>query len=364
MNAPDLAYETDPLVLQVLSIVILSVATIIGLQTIWLMARTIKNKQHKRDIKAFRRGPGRKLLSVLDHPSLVEEWCAEAKVYPSTIQRIILLEYLTLTAGDYRAQVVDIYRKLGLLREDLRELKSDSWQRRLVAMRHLSLVASSDERQILLDLKDDHGTIRLLAAQILARVGQGKDLLTMLKQEHAPSRLREHPLRMLLNTAPPEHLATLFENWQLLPDPATRRLVLSEGADRLPSASTKLIPVAAQSQDLEVRIGAAQAAGKLGSHHHQEVLLQLLKDPAWQVRASAASALGNQVGNSAVESLYQSLSDFSFWVRQRAAGSLAGMGDHGLEQLEKAAANHEDPYAADAARTELARLGKIDQEAA
>jgi HEAT repeat protein len=113
----------------------------------------------------------------------------------------------------------------------------------------------------------------------------------------------------------------------------------------------------------EVRISAARALGQVGDATCVRALVTALDaDETWPVRAQAAKSLGALGAVEALESLEACLSDRAWWVRANAARALRALGDPGLATLRRAL-DHEDRYAADRAREQLA-LHDVAQERA
>ncbi|MGH2940566.1 MAG: HEAT repeat domain-containing protein [Solirubrobacterales bacterium] len=104
---------------------------------------------------------------------------------------------------------------------------------------------------------------------------------------------------------------------------------------------------------VEVRISAARALGRSGGPECVPALIAALSSEVWAVRAQAAKSLGALGALDALQPLEQCLSDQAWWVRANAARALRELGDPGIEALRRAV-EHEDRYAADRAREQLA----------
>jgi HEAT repeat protein len=111
---------------------------------------------------------------------------------------------------------------------------------------------------------------------------------------------------------------------------------------------------------VEVRISAARALGRLDGTACVPALIAALASEAWPVRAQAAKSLGALRAAEALVPLEHCLSDHAWWVRANAARALRELGDPGLEALRRAL-EHEDRYAADRAREQLA-LHRVIEE--
>jgi HEAT repeat protein len=107
------------------------------------------------------------------------------------------------------------------------------------------------------------------------------------------------------------------------------------------------------SDSVEVRISAARSLGRVGEPACLPALIEALDSEAWPVRAQAAKSLGALGAADALESLEHCLSDRAWWVRANAARALRELGEPGIEALRRAL-EHDDRYAADRAREQLA----------
>jgi hypothetical protein len=117
------------------------------------------------------------------------------------------------------------------------------------------------------------------------------------------------------------------------------------------------------SDSVEVRISAARALGRVGEPACLPALIDALTSEAWPVRAQAAKSLGALGADDALEPLENCLSDQAWWVRANAARALRELGEPGLEALRRTL-EHDDRYAADRAREQLALHAVIEEHVA
>jgi HEAT repeat protein len=108
-----------------------------------------------------------------------------------------------------------------------------------------------------------------------------------------------------------------------------------------------------RSGQLDLRVAAARALGRLETVESGTMLLAALKDEAWQVRAHAARALGQVQAPIAIPALATCLTDPAWWVRRHAAYALAELGEDGRRTLRDVSESSPDPYARDMAREAL-----------
>jgi HEAT repeat protein len=113
----------------------------------------------------------------------------------------------------------------------------------------------------------------------------------------------------------------------------------------------------------EVRISAARALGRVGEGACAPALIAALESDDWPVRAQAAKSLGALGAIDALGPLEDCLSDRAWWVRANAARALRELGEPGLEALQRTL-DHDDRYAADRAREQLALHAVVEEHVA
>ncbi len=325
-------------------------------QIIFLLIRARQATVRDAETARFEEELGKGLLRSVHDPNARLAWMADAAEYPSEVVRAFLARYILSTSGDLRERLVEVYKEIGLLDEDLGQLRSVVWQRRMRGLRQLSVVATRDERDAILALRRDRPEIRMLAAHVIARIGDTEDVLDLMVGWDGVRRLEEHPLKKMLHAVPRPVFAELVASWDKLESPAVRRMVLEAAAQSDPTAAARWLPAAALDEDKEVRIGACIAAGRLRSKSAKEILIRLMVAPEWEVRAQAARSLGYLASADTAGILIQGMRDRSFWVRRNSSLALATMGDLGRASLQDAALTDEDRFARDAAREALGRL--------
>jgi HEAT repeat protein len=323
----------------------------------WLTVHRLRMRLAARRALGFARLHGDQLLAVLRDRVARAEWIQAARGYPRSLVRHFLEPLLPMTEGEAREALGVVWRALGFLDQDLAMLRSRWWNRRVRAMRRLTLMAGPSEAPALVARAEDRHLIRVMAAQTLVRVGTPAQLRDCIGRLTLPSRLLEQPLVEALAVASPAQVEALLDLLSSPTDACVRRIVLTSAARTAPAACLSRIPEAIASPEKEVRIGACLAAGMLGTAELVAPLLGALAgDPAFEVRAHAAKALGRLRAVEALPALCKALEDRAFWVRQNAAASLREYGDEGRRLLEEIAAAGKDRFAADTARQELHRL--------
>jgi HEAT repeat protein len=134
------------------------------------------------------------------------------------------------------------------------------------------------------------------------------------------------------------------------------------GTARDPRAATALAGLMHR-DSMEVRISAARALGQVGGQACVPTLIDALTSDAWPVRAQAAKSLGALRAADALEPLERCLSDDAWWVRANGARALRELGEPGVQALRRAL-EHDDRFAADRAREQLALHAMIEERAA
>jgi HEAT repeat protein len=325
-------------------------------QIVWLVARSIQRGVRGRQRKRFNRELGETFLQELYAPYGPHRWVAGARKYPPDIVREFLLPRLTLTAGEIRELIRKAYDSLGFLDRDVKMARSWFRNRRMVALRRMLFTADSRHTTILRSFKTADHSLMLLATMILARVGTVSHVAEMLRELRLPRRTMEQPLYVILEALADRQLEQLMDVWKDFPDPRVRKTVLVVTARRVPSAVQRILAVAAQDDDYDVRAGAASAASNRPSSQGFGILVQLARDPDPVVRSHAAAALGKYSTQGTLGILVECMKDSFFWVRQNAAASLGSWGEPGRKALQDLAATSSDPFARDAAVQELQRL--------
>jgi HEAT repeats len=331
-------------------------ALVLLLELSWLVGHAGLLRRGGARAASFARQLGDRLMYGLGDARVRADWVRSVRGVPRALLRAYLEPLLHMTDGEARDGLTAVWRDLGLLEQDLAQSRSWFWTRRLRAVRRLALVAGPAEAPVLLLRRDDHHLIRILAAQTLVRIGTPVQLREFVAQFRLPSRLLEQPLVDVLAATSPDQMFELLQILGTNADPNVQRLVIAGAARVTPGACLSWLPEAFHSPEKEVRIGACQAAGWLGTPEVSRLLLRALMDPAFEVRAHAAEALGRLRAPSTIEPLARALSDVAFWVRQSAATALVAMGDSGQRRLRDVANLARDRFARDTARQELQRL--------
>ena len=287
--------------------------------------------------------------------SLLEGWVKRARCFPPAVAREFLLPYLQATTGSVRENMRTAYLKLGLLDEDLRRSKSRLWNRRLIAMRHLWVVANGEQLPVLLERLEDIYPIRILLGGILSRVGATDDFLRLISRLDVPRRVMEQPIWGMVRDMPHEEFGKIALRWSEIESSYMRRIVLIRSARSAPLTCQRWLSAAAESEDVNLRIAACGAISELAVSSLLELAVSLLQDAAWEVRLHAVDSIGKIRSADCLHHLARAMGDSAYWVRQHAARAIYRFGLEGRNCLEAIVAAGQDSFAADAATEELDR---------
>jgi HEAT repeat protein len=254
------------------------------------------------------------------------------------------------------ARAVRALRANPHVRAERRALRDDSPWRRELAARRLGLVPLDAARRALRRaLARGPEIVTQSAALALARQRDGAALGWILR--HPGSFARRTPrarfelLRAFGRGAHPRLLAALDRG---IADAALERAVIDALGAGGCHAAAPTIARRIQGAQVELRIAAARALGRIEARETALALLAALSDPEWMVRAQAARSLGRCGGPEAVGPLGARLEDSAWWVRHHAAHALARLGDAGRAELARIATRSSDRYAREMAEQALA----------
>jgi HEAT repeat protein len=248
------------------------------------------------------------------------------------------------------------------VREERKALRDNSPWRRALAARRLALLKSPRSRRALRRaLVAGPELVSLAAALALARYRDRAALRWLLNHPGALAH-RPHPTLVALlrsfGSKSAEELVAALETGiggESLERAAIEALGLMNWRAARPAIERRLT-----ASDLELRIAAARALGRLAAIECATSLLAALRDEAWQVRAQAARSLGLVRAPIAVQPLARRLTDPVRWVRRHAAFALAEMGEDGRRALKDVIETSPDPYARDMARAALEGRSGLD----
>lgn len=240
-------------------------------------------------------------------------------------------------------------------RQERRALRDESPWRRALAARRLGLLRSERSRRALRQaMQRGPEVVTLTAASALARYRDRGALRWLLRNPaalaHRPANALIGVLKAFRGAALPEMAAGLDQG---LDSHRLERAVIEVlGMGRYRPARAAL-EIRAASGDIDLRVAAVRALGRIQAMESGMALLGALDDEEWQVRAQAAKALGAIRAMVAIPALSARLCDASWWVRHHAAYALRELGHEGQAALRRVASSSDDPYARDMANEAL-----------
>jgi hypothetical protein len=236
-----------------------------------------------------------------------------------------------------------------------RALRDDSPWRQVLAARRLAMLRSRSNRRALRAAMIRGPEITTHACALaLARYRDIGALRWLLRN---PDRIARRPrlaLHALLGGFGSRGRAELVAALDagITAQPIERSVIDTLGLLR-EHAARPAIEQRLRSPDVELRVAAARALGRMQSVESGTLLLAALRDEAWAVRAHAARSLGEARVVLAAEALAARMSDPVWWVRHHAAYALAELGEDGQAMLHTVLRSSPDPYARDMAREAL-----------
>jgi len=102
---------------------------------------------------------------------------------------------------------------------------------------------------------------------------------------------------------------------------------------KLTESTAELITLYTTEENLDVKINALMALGKINDLSSIKLVLDALRDPQWQIRAVAANIIGSMALKGSVWRLLPLIKDKNWYVRKNAAHALVKIGKIGIHTL-------------------------------
>lgn len=363
MNLIDLLL-TDPLYRLVVRIISVQFVALVAVLATVVFIRLRRIRQ-RRERMAANRTIAPILVRYLGGEIPLSEVIKTLRPLPKEQAAEILESYASAIASRLQEDLIALYRGLGLIDFAVRRSRSFIWWRRLEAVRILGMLEGKVEPQILFDrLRDPVPAVRLAAARGLGRSGDPRAVDPLLASLATPAGLSRPQIAAILvdlgASAHPRLRALLRKPPQTRAEARLYATILEVLALSGDTRAAPYIQYALTDQDPEIRIAAFRAAGILRLTLAPDDIVMGLEDDRWEVRAQAARTAGRVGLKEMVPHLATRLSDTTWWVRLNAASALRDLGESGLAELARLAADSNDPFARDmAARilTEDPRIG-------
>lgn len=268
-----------------------------------------------------------------------------------------LRELMIEDGGAHKKKFADLFDKFGMPAFYRARLRSRLWWRRGEAGLALGEAGRMEMLGDVAELLDDRfHSVRLKAANALAYMGSESSITYLLEHLDGLGYVSVQWLKdifALILVDKPD-VAVMMLTDKGLPVMIVKAVIETYGD--LPEAKNSEAVaelVTDESRDIELRISAVKALGRLKKH--DGAIRAALKSPSWEMRAAAAKALGDLGDPTAIPKLEQLLSDTSWWARVNSANALSRLGPDGIEALRKSL-NGGDDFARDIARQTLSEI--------
>jgi HEAT repeat protein len=279
----------------------------------------------------------------------VEELQALA-AQPNDVQVIAFLEISRNVTGTGKDRLRFIADKVGVVDRARLLCEDKRWTKRLRGTRILSRLDVPDPLVLRL-LADPHPAVRAQAAEWAAAQPSEQVISAMLGLLADPATqarfaVQDALLRMGGVIAAP--LAAFLETHTGKAAEAGLRVAESVAEPSFAPAALRL----SRSEDLGIRVAAANLLGAIGHAAAAERLIEMLKDGESRVRAAAARALGRMQHWQAASALFDGMRDSAWRVRKESGLALRSIGAPGTLFLRRAL-KCDDRFAADMAQQVL-----------
>ncbi len=281
------------------------------------------------------------------------------KFHPSVLTSV-LLNYGQVLSGAARDRLKIIF-DLALKDKCLKNLSSFWTIRRLKGARLFFAFFDPAESSLLFKVLRDKPIVRLTTIITLFRVSDPVTLEFIFRVfEHDSGHAVRAYYNIMLGLG--EKIAPYVQKYMKRNLPLEKIGLLIEliGAVPLRSLAQDLHPWAVH-PDKEIRIKVARALGRLLVPDSVEILLNLVRDDAWEVQCQAVKSLGYLKSPETIDVLSKSLFSPHWFVRYNGAKALAGMGWEGIRRLKRVAVQTEDRFARDMSLMVLNEMAILEE---
>ncbi|WP_248926010.1 HEAT repeat domain-containing protein [Paenibacillus hamazuiensis] len=267
--------------------------------------------------------------------------------------QIKLLEWMETIGGEYRDQLTDLCRDLGLVELERKRLRSARHGVRLEAAYRLGMMRAAECTGELLQLLEREAgeSTAFVVGRAAAKCAETLDDLRrvlLLLTEHHPE---AHQLIADIAASSSLDPAPLFTELLAKEDCEAHLIVALTGLSgrndpEVAGAVLRLI----DSGYKEVRIKAAKVYLQVAHPLTPGRIGELIRHPDWEIRAAAVKAVGRLQLDAHIGVLTDCLGDAEWWVRYYSAESLSRLGPAGFEALCEAACGGENAASLDFVR--------------
>ena len=253
----------------------------------------------------------------------------------------VIFSYLAQVRGGAHDRLTEVLAQRGTVARVLAASHRRWRNRRARAAEKLGLIATAEAERRLAEMVSGERSleVRIVATRSLGKSSRGPAAVALLNSLSRPDPVPQGVVASALLELGPEAV------------PALREVVSGDGGGRRQRAMAADVlgllddmPSWQQLADnvgagnLEVRISAVRALGRLGVPHAAgPVIACLSPEEEPPLRAIAARALGSLGDPQAAPALGVCLSDPEYWVAHNSSEALAALGPAGLAELERAA---------------------------
>ncbi len=321
---------------------------VIGVMMIGLWRQALRGSRYE----SRKQRLAAKFRNIAEGQSAADD-AEEVEKRRSNLLRDVLVEFAQNGDHDRAHQW---WRELDFAAEEHRVLNKGTTRQRLAAIRRLYVFADDGDRDAVmaaLESERDH-RFRLTAAQLLARLDRGEDVIAALGGLKLDRRTTEQPFYAVFRGLSKGEVERALDcDLSGLGDRVRWILFEIAAAHGIASVEKHLNSMATH-EDLEPRLGACRIAAMLDGESGRSVLRQLLDDRDWQVRAQAVRGLGTNGSRADIPLLRERIGDDSFWVRENVGWALSRL------TVEDAAPSSDasEPATGDAAVTDSEETGE------
>ena len=250
------------------------------------------------------------------------------------VMKRLMLRQAAELEGDDREIMTQGFLTLRLVDEAIRKLRTGRWGARVQAATDLGMMRSKRAADILESaLSDKSEFVRLAALRSLGELKESERILRFLESDDIAS-----------SWPPGRFVETLLASGNVRADNAATTLQHAKTSIARQAAiqicgfvqATGAVPFllkALESDDVEERVLAAQALGRIGDPFAIDALAARLEDPDGGVRSAVVEAISRFGDPSSVERLKELLDDPEPDVRRNVAQGLYMIGGPGVQTL-------------------------------
>ena len=320
------------------------------LRQILLKLRSIKAKRYYDLIYDF----------ILDKIQLEE---LKNKKLKKAILTDVFVKLISIIVGEKQIRLKNAVKELALIEVIEKNLHSIFPSKRIQACYLLGLLGLKEHSQLLIPALRDFN-VRVVSSAIIA-LGEIRDIRTVPNIiSILPFCIEAHA--WLISAILPFFGSNIYQyikpyiKLNVLSDSKLILLIKVVSNLQIIDSIKDLENIYLNSENLDVKINALNAIGKINDVVSIKIVFNALSDSNWEIKAVAANIVGNMALKGASSRLIPLLSDKNWYVRKNAANALVKMGKLGIYTLLNYM-NQEDRYARDMIVQTLEETGIVDK---